>query len=239
MITSPIKAIVVTGHYAAGKGDVAVELLPLLEKHFPSLTCSIETDREFLNAAVLRDVYDEQAPKPGVEGPHSVILDAGPPLVFDVKDGALHLEAHRDMVARILRTQDGTLRVQEIASGPDVHAFGLFQSGKHLVNLLEQFGATDRTLVIDVYAPFSVRVERNAKRPDKVSDEIMNVAAIDGGEVLEVKHLLGDHYYLLDNSDDGLLAQRASDMFESFIRPNIEVTARLLEGSARTSVWRR
>lgn len=237
MITSPIKAIVITGHYAAGKGDVAIELLPRIESNFPLFTCTPQTDREFLNAAVLRDVYDRSAIRPGVEGPHSIIRDLGPPLVFDVKDGTLHRDAHTNMVASIPDTPRHELRILEIATGPDVPSFGLAQSGAHLVSLLSNFGVIDHTLVIDVYAPFSVRKERNAGRLDRVSDEIMNVAAIDDGGLAEVRHLLGGHYFQLDNSEDGQLLQQVSLVFESFIRSNLETTARLLERNTWHTGW--
>lgn len=239
MNTFPIKAIVITGHYAAGKGDVAKTLLTLLEKDFPLLTCFYETDRAFLNAAVLRDVYDEQAPRPGIEGPHSIIRAVGPPLIFDVKDGSLHHEAHINMVTSILETPKGILRVQEIASGPDVPDFGLYQSGVHLVRLLKQVSATDHALVIDVYAPFSVRLERNERRPDRVSREIMEIAATDGGELSGVQHLLGDHYYQLPNEDNGGLFERVSGVFRDFVRPKLEATIRTLEGKGNMQGWNR
>lgn len=239
MNTSPIKAIVITGHYAAGKGDVAARLLPLLTKRFPSLTCLFRTDRELLDEAVWRDVYDEQAPKTGTEGPHSIIRDIGPPLVFDVKDGTLHRETHTSMVEGIRNTPRGELRVLEIASGPDVAGFGLLQSGHHLAGLLRQFDATEHTLVIDVYAPFSVRMERNARRPNRVSEEIMRIAASDGGRVFDVRHILASRYYLLDNTDNGGTARRVRETFGAFVAPSLETTAVLDEGNARPTGWRK
>ncbi|MBI5620605.1 hypothetical protein HY949_02420 [Candidatus Gottesmanbacteria bacterium] len=227
MSDSLIKGIIVTGHYAAGKGDVTNYILALLDQHFPSLNSTLETDREYLNAAVLQDTGRQ----------HSTIIHYGPPLVFNVKDGTLHHEAHINMVRSITEAPSRSLRVLEIATGPDVPSFELYQSGKHLTELLTQLGAIDHTLVLEVAAPYSVRLERNAQRPDRVSDEIMAVAATDGGEMYKVKHLLENHYHRLWNGDNGGLSQRVLQTFEQFIKPHIETSVAMFEGNAGRAGW--
>lgn len=235
----PIKGIIVTGHYAAGKGVVSAQIQQLLESHFPSLAIVHEKDRFFLNVAVLRDVNDQNAPRPGIEGLHSTIRDIGPPLVFDIKDGSLHLEAHTNMIQAINNTEGGILRIQEIACGPDIPSFGFRQNGAHLVSLLSDHGVKEDALIIEVFAPYRVRHERNLYRSDKVSEEIMAVAALDGGGVFEVRQHLGNNYYHLDNTGDHKLLDQVHLAFETFIRPNIETTLKLIEGNQNSMRWRK
>lgn len=238
MNDSPIKGIVITGHYAAGKGPVGLALRELLSRDFPSLKLSLQKDRTHLEAAVRRDVTDMHAPQPGVEGPHSIIRQLGPPLVFDVKDGSLHHEAHTNMIRSIGESEDGHLLLLEIADGPDVSSFGLRQTGEHLVGLLHQFDVMGHTLVVEVDAPYDVRYERNQRRDDRVSDSIFEIAAADGGEVYAMTtYSLGDRYYRLSNGDNGDVAPRVATAYQDFVRPRIEQTVQLLEGAGRPPGW--
>ena len=186
-------------------------------------TCTFQRDRDLLDQFVLADVNRE----------HSIIKDIGPPLVFDVTDGYLHDQVHRSMIEGIGSTPVGIFKVLEIASGPDVTAFGLSQSGAHLVSLVDDYQVFDRILFVDVFASENTRFRRNRQRPDFVSEDIMQIAASSGGELSLVAHLLGDHYWQINNDTDGDITDRVVSAYEEFIKPNLEKTVRMLEGNGR------
>lgn len=223
MSDSPISAIIVTGHYSAGKGPVARMLQDLISRDVTNLTCTFQRDRDLLDQFVLADVNRE----------HSIIKDIGPPLVFDVTDGYLHDQVHRSMIEGIGSTPVGKLQILEIASGPDVTDFGLYQSGAHLVGLIDDYQVFDRTLFVDVFASKNTRFRRNIQRPDFVSEDIMRIAASSGGELSLVAPLLGSHYWQINNDTDDDITDRVVTAYQDFIKPHLERTVSMLEGNGR------
>ncbi len=219
----PITDAIVTGHYSAGKGPVARMLQAWISQNHPTLDCQFIRDRELLEIEVLADT----------ERRHSTINRLGPPLQFDVKDGSLHNIVHRSMIQGIHQTPSGIFQIREIATGPDAVDFGLYQSGDHLIELIEEYDVLSRTLIIDVFASKETRFARNLKREDSVSQFIMEAAAGDGGELSRVAQRLGSHYYFFDNDQDGDLEPRVFDAYQKFVRPHLEGTFRNLEGGGK------
>lgn len=219
----PISAIIVTGHYSAGKGPVAKMLQDFILKDCPDLSCSFVRDRDLLDLAVLADTSRQ----------HSIIKELGPPLVFDVTSGYLHDQVHRSMLKGIMNIPQGECQILEIASGPDVTDFGLYQSGAHLVQLVDKYDVFDRTLFMEVYASETTRSRRNKQRLDFVSENIMKIAACSGGELSLVAQVLGDRYWQIDNDKDGDNTDRVVSAYKEFIKPNLERTVRMLEGNGR------
>lgn len=223
MSDTHISAVIVTGHYSAGKGPVARMLQDFISRDLINPTCTFQRDRDLLDQFVLADVNRE----------HSIIKNIGPPLVFDVTDGSLHDQVHRSMIKGIGSTPEGTLKILEIASGPDVPSFGLSQSGAHLVGLVDDYQVFNRALFVDVFASENTRFRRNSQRPDFVSEDIMRIAARSGGELSLVANSLGDHYWQINNDQDGDITDRVVTAYLDFIKPHFERTVSMLEGNAR------
>lgn len=223
MSDSNISAIIVTGHYSAGKGPVARMLQELIQEDFQSFSCPFTRDRDLLDIAVLSDTQRR----------HSVIKKVGPPLVFNITSGFLHDQVHRSMIKGIGSTPEGVLQILEVASGPNVRKFDLYQSGAHLAGLVDEYAVLARTLFVDVFASKETRFRRNALREDGVSPEIMKVAATKGGELSLVAHLLGNHYWKIDNDKDGDNTHLVKKTYDEFIKPYLEGTNRNLEGQGR------
>lgn len=229
MSDSPISAIIVTGHYSAGKGSVARMLQDFISRDLINPTCTFQRDRDLLDQFVLADVNRE----------HSIIKDIGPPLVFDVTDGYLHDQVHRSMIEGIGSTPVGTLKILEIASGPDVPGFGLSQSGAHLVGLVDDYQVFNRTLFVDVFASENTRFRRNRQRPDFVSEDIMQIAASSGGELSLVASSLGNRYWQINNDTDGDITDRVATAYQEFVKPYLERTVSKLEGNSHPTGWRK
>jgi hypothetical protein len=138
------------------------------------------------------------------------------------------------MIEGIRYIPAGQLQLLEIATGPDVRDFGLWQSGDHLVTLVNEYDIYDKTLFVEVHASEATRFRRNQQRDDFVSEEIMRVAACAGGELFHVADVLGDHYWQINNEADGEIYHLADQAYTNFIRPHLYTDHNTIEyGSAQ------
>lgn len=205
-IPRDISNIIVTGNWGVGKTQLIIRLHNYLTREKGINAVHLMSDRIRFEEAVRLDTLNgARQPDGSIIGPHSILVKDGFPgyMDFRVLGGAPFNQVHRDMLKELRGTTPGEVRLMEYAIGKTTSINKgevLDQSGHFIVESLIDSGAVDKTLIVQLDAPFNVRRKYQEKRDDPTDMQAFDTYGQPGG-LISVRdgRRIGNHLVRVKN----------------------------------------